>query len=220
MTTIASLRSICLNDLYRHEDLWELAVEGDIHGVVSVLQMSVPWMPNRRKKSWEKWEDAPLLALSGKWYQFWEKGLYSLVSSLLRRQSKHFGLVFWAITSAMRLSNSSFQLARSESVFKVYLLLVVMQTKQRLLNRHLCSGTHPRYSSAWIKSAVIVQWWWIYCRWIHNCPYNQWTSCLIPQIHWFCIRRAIRVGVRFHLPLLIVSAYLACCSTSCRVWLV
>ncbi len=112
MTTIASLRSICLNDLYRHEDLWELAVEGDIHGIVSVLQMSVPWMPNRRERSWEKWGDAPLLALSGNWYQFWEKGLYSLVSSLLRRQPKHIGLVFRAIASAMRLSNSSFELTR------------------------------------------------------------------------------------------------------------
>lgn len=42
MTTKASLRTICLNDLYRPENLWELAVEGDIHGVVSLLQMSVP----------------------------------------------------------------------------------------------------------------------------------------------------------------------------------
>lgn len=42
MTTKASLRTICLNDLYRQENLWELAVEGDIHGVISPLQMSVP----------------------------------------------------------------------------------------------------------------------------------------------------------------------------------
>lgn len=34
-TTTASLRSICLNDLYRHENLWELTVEGDIHGAAS-----------------------------------------------------------------------------------------------------------------------------------------------------------------------------------------
>lgn len=94
MTTMASLRSICLNDLYRHKDLWEFAVEGDIHGVVPVLQMSVPWMPNGRKRSRGKWGDAPLLTSSGKRYQVWEKGFYSLVSSLLRRQPKHFGLVF------------------------------------------------------------------------------------------------------------------------------
>lgn len=54
MTTTESLRTICLNDLYRHENLRELAVEGDIHGVVSVLQMSVPWMPNERTTGGEK----------------------------------------------------------------------------------------------------------------------------------------------------------------------
>lgn len=48
MTTKASLRNVCLNDLYHCEDLRELTVEGDIHGVVSALQMSVPWMPNGR----------------------------------------------------------------------------------------------------------------------------------------------------------------------------
>lgn len=150
MTTIASLRSICLNDLYRHKDLWELAVEGDIHGVVSVLQMSVPRMPNRRKKSeemplcwlcrendtsFEKRDCAPLFPVC------WGDGLNTLVwfAQLSPRPRG------W-VTQA-----SSF--AKSESVFKVYLLSVVMKTKQRLLNRHLCSGTHPRYSSAWIKSA-------------------------------------------------------------------
>lgn len=51
MTTKASLRSICLNDLYRHKNLGELAVEGDIHSAVSGLQMSVPWMPNERTTS-------------------------------------------------------------------------------------------------------------------------------------------------------------------------
>lgn len=129
MTTMASLRSICLNDLYRHKDLWEFAVEGDIHGVVPVLQMSVPWMPNGRKRSRGKWGDAPLLTSLGKWYQVWEKGFYSLVSSLLRRQPKHFGLVFWAITPITGLSNSSSELAKSESVSKVYLLLVAMKTR-------------------------------------------------------------------------------------------
>lgn len=42
MTTKASLRTICLNDLYRPENLRELAAEGDIHGALSLLQMSVP----------------------------------------------------------------------------------------------------------------------------------------------------------------------------------
>lgn len=121
-----------------------------------------------------KSEEMPLCwLLLGKKKQFWENVLDSLVASLLKRQPKHFDSVFWAIASAMRLSNSSFELAKSESVFKVYLLLVVMQTKQRLLNRHLCSGTHPCYSSAWIKSAVIVQWWWIHCRLIHICPISE-----------------------------------------------
>lgn len=45
------------------------------------------------------------------------------------RQPKHFGLVFWAITPITGLSNSSSELARSESVSKVYLLLVAMKTK-------------------------------------------------------------------------------------------
>lgn len=51
MTTKASLRSICLNDLYRHKNLGELAVEGDIYSAVSGLQMSVPWMPNEHTTS-------------------------------------------------------------------------------------------------------------------------------------------------------------------------
>lgn len=74
---------------------------------------------------------------------------------------------------------------------------------QRLLNRRLCWGTHPRCTSALLKSAVIVQWWWINCRWIHICPYNQRPSFLFPpgnNILWLCIHRVIRVGVSFHLP--------------------
>lgn len=42
MTTTASLRSICLNDLYRHKDLWELAVEGDIHAVIFSVANECP----------------------------------------------------------------------------------------------------------------------------------------------------------------------------------
>lgn len=50
------------------KDLWELAVGGDIHGVVSLLQISVPWMPDRRRVGGEKkWGDASFLALLGKW---------------------------------------------------------------------------------------------------------------------------------------------------------
>lgn len=110
MTTIASLRSICLNDLYRHKDLWELAVEGDIHAVVSALQMSVPWTPNRRKRGWEKWGDAPFAGF------VWDndtslekKGDYIPLFLVCRGDGLNtFGLVSGAITSATRLSNWTF----------------------------------------------------------------------------------------------------------------
>lgn len=75
-TTTASLRSICLNDLYHYKDLRELAVEGDIHAIISVLQMNVPWMPNRRKRDWEKWAGAPRLA------SFLEKGIEKTAQTL------------------------------------------------------------------------------------------------------------------------------------------
>lgn len=143
VTTTASLRSICLNDLYRHQDLWELAVEGDIHGVVSVLQMSVPWMPNRRKRtrSWGKRGDACFLALSVKWY---EKVFLVPCFSFSGETAQ----TLWSAFLSYHLGHVVEEL---RSVFKV-LLLVVMKTKQEL-----SKGTHSRFSSAWMKPSVIVQ---------------------------------------------------------------
>lgn len=203
MTTMASLRSICLNDLYRHKDLWEFAVEGDIHGVVPVLQMSVPWMPNGRKRSRGKWGDAALLTSLGKWYQVWEKGFYSLVSSLLRRQPKHFGWFSELSPQSRGWVTQAPSLRRVSQFPRFIYYWLPWKQGQRLLNRRLCWGTHPRCTSALLKSAVIVQWWWINCRWIHICPYNQRPSFLFPpgnNILWLCIHRVIRVGVSFHLP--------------------
>lgn len=90
MTTISE--EYLPNDLFYHKDLWELAVGGDIHDVVSVLQISVPWMPNR--KGVEKSEEMPVCWLHWENHKFWEKGSYSLVSSLLQMWLKHLSLVY------------------------------------------------------------------------------------------------------------------------------
>lgn len=53
----ASLRSICLNDLYCHKDLWELAVEVIFMAWFECCKwVSLGCLMGRRKRSWEKEE--------------------------------------------------------------------------------------------------------------------------------------------------------------------
>lgn len=64
-----SLRSICLNDLYCHQNLWELTVEGDIHGAVSpVANESLGCLMSGQRS--EEREESPCCRLcQGKWWQ-------------------------------------------------------------------------------------------------------------------------------------------------------
>lgn len=177
ITTLASQRSICLNDLYHHRDLGELAVEGDIHAFVSVLQMNVPWMHNGMKKSREKARIFPLPRFAGgKWSRFWEKGLRSLVSSLLRRRSKCFNLVAWAMAAqaAAPLWNWVTQCyARNEwvNVQEVYFMNGCQEHKAVAIEQWgvFAYGTwHTHFNiRMWIRWTTVVQWCWI-C-WMHCC---------------------------------------------------
>lgn len=164
VTTVASPRSNCLNDLYHHKDLWELAVEGDIHAVVSVLQMRVPWMPNRRKRSWGERRGAspptphPLSPAASRHY-----------TSFAERDRIPLFLVYWgdSLNTSVWFSKLSpqpwgwvIQASSSQEVSQcsrfIYYWLSWKQSSSYGVDM-VAQGAHPHHSWAWIESAPIVQ---------------------------------------------------------------
>lgn len=146
--TTTSLRSICLNDLYCHQNLWELTVEGDIHG----LCKWVPRMPNERTTSWGKWGVALLPALSGKAVADLREGI-RLPGFYFAEETepKNAGLILflWSYYSG-RLSKASLQRVSQCSVF-IYHPLPWKQSS----GHWVCDPGHTQFISDKMSGAAV-----------------------------------------------------------------